>query len=828
MAVPLEQFIKHLEDSGILAGDTLQDFLPPHGKPKDAEELAKELIRKKKLSKFQAEQVYQGKGKALTLDNYILVEKIGQGGMGQVFKARHRRMDRVVAVKILPANLMKDAATVARFEREVQAAARITHVNIVTAFDAGKEGNVHFLVMECVEGSDLAALVKKNGPLPIERALHYVLQTARGLEAAHAAGIVHRDIKPANLLLDQSGTVKILDMGLARIGGDAPGQAELTSTGTIMGTVDYMAPEQALSTKTADARADIYSLGCSLFYLLTGKAAYSGDTLMAKLLAHRDQPIPSLQEIRPDVPETVAAVFSRMVAKKTDDRYQTMTEVIADLESLTRGESPTINLQPAAGFSSDGGLTEFLKDVALSESVTVQRIQTRPAFWKENQKLLLIGAAVCGLLVVLAMVFVGPQKKNEVPRVAQETKVTKEAKKSTSKKSVAVGGQPDAVAAKTGLSAGGSSRVQESATVKEAHSSSDPVSLNAPVIYLDDLQEVSYFGYDRLRKPSHDPESDGTLQDNFQRPAVTRGVIIHPSSDFQGNSAAVYDVTGSEAHLEARVYSRSVRGEPVFAEILGDGKSLWKSTNLVGFKQTGVPVVVDLHGVSELKLAAHCDGSVNFGHVFWEQARLVRSLPQPAATSGAAGALFVNSPAYSEWMKGVQALSAEKQVAAVRQKLVELNPGFDGRLAHKVENGVVTELEFSSLQVRDISPVRALTGLTLLGCRGNNPSNRGKIADLSPLKGLALTTLRCNANEFSDLSPLGGMPLKVLICGGSRITDLRPLENCRSLVELRVVNTQLTQADIAALKKALPDCKIFWNDPARKKEAGKVDAADGQ
>ncbi len=337
MPVPLEKLVKHIEDSGILAGDTLKDFLPPKTDLKDGKELARELIRKKMLTEYQAQELYQGKGKALVLGNYVIQEKIGAGGMGQVFKAQHRRMKRIVAVKLLPTALMKDPAVVARFEREVTAAARLNHPNIVTAFDADKVNDAHFLVMECVEGSDLAALVKKNGPFPVEQAVNYILQAARGLEAAHAEGIVHRDIKPANLLLDKKGTVKILDMGLARIGGDAPGQAELTNTGTVMGTVDYMAPEQALNTKTADARADIYSLGCSLYYLLTGKATYDGDTLMAKLLAHRDQPIPSIREVRPEVPEQVEAVFRKMVAKHIDHRYQTASELIADLTRLTNG-----------------------------------------------------------------------------------------------------------------------------------------------------------------------------------------------------------------------------------------------------------------------------------------------------------------------------------------------------------------------------------------------------------------------------------------------------------------------------------------------------------
>src|SRR5579863_6830994 len=210
MPVPLEQFVKHLEDSAILAGDTLQNFIPPKASPKDAEELVRELVRQKKLTKFQAEQVWLGKGKSLVLGNYLLLEKIGAGGMGQVFKAQHRVMERIVAVKVLPAAMTKDQAAIARFHREVKAAARLRHVNIVAADDADQANGVHFLVMELVDGSDLTALVKKNGPFPVDKAVNYILQAAKGLAFAHAEGVVHRDIKPANLLLDKNGTVKIL------------------------------------------------------------------------------------------------------------------------------------------------------------------------------------------------------------------------------------------------------------------------------------------------------------------------------------------------------------------------------------------------------------------------------------------------------------------------------------------------------------------------------------------------------------------------------------------------------------------------------------------
>lgn len=323
--------------------------------------MARELVRRKLLTAYQVEQIQAGQGRSLILGNYVILDKIGQGGMGLVLKAEHRRMKRLVALKVLSPQIVRTPELLRRFQREVEAAAKLSHPNIVVAHDADEVGGTHFLVMEYVEGTDLSTLVKQRGPLPIDQALDYIVQAARGLEYAHQHGVIHRDIKPANLLVSvvsrplsvgaddrtitadhgQLATLKVLDMGLARVQSVGGEQDELTGSGQIMGTVDYMAPEQAANTKRADQRADIYSLGITLWYLLTARPAYPGDSAVEKLMAHQTQPIPSLCSQRPGVSSALDAVFAKMVAKTPEARYQTMTEVIAALESYRSTASST-------------------------------------------------------------------------------------------------------------------------------------------------------------------------------------------------------------------------------------------------------------------------------------------------------------------------------------------------------------------------------------------------------------------------------------------------------------------------------------------------------
>lgn len=332
MAVTVDQFSKALVASGLMAAEELMSLwaeIPVGDRPTKSEDFAQLLVVQGKLTSFQAQELLAGRGGRLVMGDYVVLTEIGAGGMGQVYKARHRRMKRIVALKVMSNAAMRDEAAVKRFQREVQAAARLEHENIVTAYASGEAGEVKYLVMQFVDGGDLSQLVKSEGPLPLERAIDYVLQVAAGLAFAHRAGIIHRDIKPANLLLDKKGQVKILDMGLARIEG---GEDGLTATEQVMGTVDYMSPEQATNTKTADARADIYALGCTLWYLLTGKKVYESDSLIGRLMAHRDAPLPSLVKARDDAPWPLEQALHKMIAKRPQDRFQTMDEVLAALE----------------------------------------------------------------------------------------------------------------------------------------------------------------------------------------------------------------------------------------------------------------------------------------------------------------------------------------------------------------------------------------------------------------------------------------------------------------------------------------------------------------
>jgi len=271
---------------------------------------------------------------------YLLLDQLGTGGTGQVFKARHRTLGRVVALKMLSPATMQSPERVERFRRKVKILARLNHPNLVTAYDAGERDGTHYLVMQYVDGLDLATLLKQHGPLPVGHAVSYTLQAAAGIGCAHAEGICHRNVKPSNILVDMQGVVKVIGLGLASVAAvpeDAGLGDQLTVTGQVMGTADYMSPEQSVDSSRIDHRADIYSLGCTLCALLTGRSPYPVKSPVKKIIAHRDSPVPSLRELRADVPPALDAAFRKMLAKRPEYRQQSMNEVITALQACEDG-----------------------------------------------------------------------------------------------------------------------------------------------------------------------------------------------------------------------------------------------------------------------------------------------------------------------------------------------------------------------------------------------------------------------------------------------------------------------------------------------------------
>ena len=348
MAVSLKQFISYLDEAEIMTAEAVREWIanqPIEARPIDGAALAKALRNENILSKFQAQRLCQGKVQSLQLDNYRLIKIIGRGGMGIVYEAEHKTMKHRVAIKVISSKVTASDSTLRRFFREVEVAAKLSHPNIVTAIDANQSGKKYYMVMELVQGEDLGVIVQRETVLTVFEVIDYMTQAAVGLAYAHSQGVIHRDIKPHNMLLDENGIIKILDMGLVSLQRPQGSDDEsITQHNQIIGTVDYMSPEQAEDVHHVDQRADIYSLGCSIFRLLVGHAPFPGSSAIKKLLSHRDDPIPSLHDSRDDIPELLDQIFRRMLAKDPNNRYQTMDEVVGALETCRLA---TVPLEPS-------------------------------------------------------------------------------------------------------------------------------------------------------------------------------------------------------------------------------------------------------------------------------------------------------------------------------------------------------------------------------------------------------------------------------------------------------------------------------------------------
>jgi len=341
----VEELLQLIRKSGMVDDAKLTAYL--HRRqlvrplPDDPRELCDDLITDGIVTYFQAEQFLLGKWHGFTIGKFKLLERVGVGGMGQVFLCEHMFMKKRVAVKVLPPAKADQPAALGRFYREARAAGSLDHPNIVRTHDIDQDGNLHFIVMDYVDGPNLLDVVKKFGPLDIGRAVSYALQTARGLDYAFRNKLIHRDIKPGNVLIDRKGVARILDMGLARFLNDATDQLTLKYDDKIvLGTADYVAPEQVANSHSVDIRADVYALGATLYFLLAGHPPFPTGTVSQKLLWHRTKEPTPIRQIRPEVPETLAAILAKMMAKDPKDRYQTPAQLVPDLQALVPATVP--------------------------------------------------------------------------------------------------------------------------------------------------------------------------------------------------------------------------------------------------------------------------------------------------------------------------------------------------------------------------------------------------------------------------------------------------------------------------------------------------------
>ena len=320
-----------IRKSNILSAEQLKALPAAAALPAEPTKAATALLQKGFITRFQAAQLLAGRHKGFRIGPYVIRDLLGRGGMGAVYLGEHLELHRKVAIKVLAPGKGEDQRLAhERFLREARSAAALDHPNIVRIFDVARHNDAPYLVMEHVEGETLQQTIDRDGRVPYEVAAEYVAQAAAGLQHAHEKGLVHRDIKPANLMRDRTGVVKILDMGLARDGSDRDKLTEQLDEGAVVGTADYISPEQAINCPTADGRADIYSLGATLFTLVVGKTPFEGNTTQ-KLMQHQLRTAPALSEVDAAVPAELSAIVAKMLAKKADERFQTAAEVVAAL-----------------------------------------------------------------------------------------------------------------------------------------------------------------------------------------------------------------------------------------------------------------------------------------------------------------------------------------------------------------------------------------------------------------------------------------------------------------------------------------------------------------
>lgn len=383
----VRKFLECVQRSNLVTETELREVLlrckQQHGDklPEDPEVLAESLVLAGLITPWHREKLLGGKYRGFLLGNYRLLGHLGSGGMSSVYLAEHRILKRQRAIKVLPSSRVGDSSYLARFHLEAEATASLDHPNIVRAYDVDNEGDTHYLVMEYVRGVDLQSLVHSQGPLDYATAVNYISQAATGLQHAHENNLIHRDVKPANLLVDERGIVKLLDLGLALFSESDRSSLTLAHNENVLGTADYLAPEQALNSHDVDCRVDIYGLGCTLYFALTGHPPFQGGSLAQRIAAHQTRLPTDIRTERPDCPRRLVEICFKMMAKKPEERYQTAAAVVQALQTWTNQEAGSEGrlLEPAVSVSGTASDPSLATPPPVVTSTGVASSRTRGA-----------------------------------------------------------------------------------------------------------------------------------------------------------------------------------------------------------------------------------------------------------------------------------------------------------------------------------------------------------------------------------------------------------------------------------------------------------------
>lgn len=360
--------------------------------PEDPVVVCKELEDAGLVTRWQCEKILQGKYKGFFLGKHKLLGHLGSGGMSSVYLAEHLVMKDKRAIKVLPKSKLGNNSYLERFQREAKAIASLNHPNIVRAFDIDNEKDTHYLVMEYVDGADLQSLVRKHGPLPYSVAADYIAQSARGLHHAHEAGLIHRDVKPANILVNKKGIVKVLDLGLALFSEDTDASLTMEYNDKVLGTADYLPPEQAINSHKIDSRADMYGLGCTLYFLLTGHAPFPDGSIPSRIIKHQNSMPPDIRKERPDCPGELDGVCVKMMQKDPKFRYANCLQVAEVLEAWLVKYRKEVKDDPAKHRNANLSIEEMLGDSLKKSNANVDTVANRG-----NSTKVALGSAIVSL-----------------------------------------------------------------------------------------------------------------------------------------------------------------------------------------------------------------------------------------------------------------------------------------------------------------------------------------------------------------------------------------------------------------------------------------------